>query len=229
MYSGVNSTDLSMIPSVPALLSAAEVIGGVAPEVSGAFLNYALYITDHYFNEHPISPNQHATYQQLTKMSRAVQIGSAKKLERFGDSITLIADDTQIQTHMYRLAYLAYAATSIHGFISTRVETKMQKVIPKINQIEPNVAQQSPGQQVAAPPATDLPFLAYGDPLSVRASNNSDITNTQNKPSYDDIFYGKPNTRALDLLEVSNASFRNNSFDLSYAALTAALKDLQLS
>ncbi|OHT14278.1 hypothetical protein TRFO_15458 [Tritrichomonas foetus] len=133
MFCNINSVPLSVVNSVPSLLSAAEMLEDSFPDVSGSFITYAFMLCDDYFSKNETNAEIDDSFSELKDLSTISTACSAKELEQFGDSILAASEDSQHPQEMNRLAYLAYAATSIHGAPSKRISQKMKRIESKID------------------------------------------------------------------------------------------------
>lgn len=131
-YCGVNTDIFPNVPSMSALLSAAEMFHASCPEISGAFMKYALALAENQIAMTGSSPQIDQALAPLIMNVSRCQVASAKTLEQFGDALFAAADGPSAQD-FHRIAYLCYSATSIYGLLAPRVAAKVMKAEQIVN------------------------------------------------------------------------------------------------
>ncbi|OHT04336.1 hypothetical protein TRFO_28160 [Tritrichomonas foetus] len=126
MYCGVNSHAFSDTQGVPAILSAAEMLQPRFPKIAGAFVRFASGIVQNFLAQSGSTPELDAAFVALAQAANQSPCATVKELERFADSLVASADGIY-SADFYRIAYLAYTATSMQGPLSNRVITKMTR------------------------------------------------------------------------------------------------------
>lgn len=135
MFCGIDTSALAFVKSVPALISAAELLNQVAPVISGAFLQYAVTLCDAYFVEHSISFNQ-IEYLKLKQLVSYYQIASSEDLDRFADSLLAKLSTCKAPEELERLAYLCYISKSIYGPITPQTEAQIKNLESQIAKVD---------------------------------------------------------------------------------------------
>lgn len=261
MFCGINTAPLSVVKSVQSLLSAAEMLASTLPNISGSFINYAFLLCDDYFSKNQSTPESIESFNKLKSVLTKCKISNAKELEQFGDSILAAAEDSSLPNEMYRLAYLSYAATSIHGPASQRVNQKIKRMESKIfaqpNPQNQNIQYQQSNSQNA--PIQNYPVNNNGIPQTAHPSmvtipsypkiDGPEFNNIPNppqtfgysqKPPPSNVQYPQissqenhsqtkktdDNNKCKQLIEIARLAFKNGSLNVAYAAMSAAIKEL---
>lgn len=118
MYCGINCQSFQNIPSINALLSAAEMLQTSHPTISGSLKHYATSLLSNKIL--PTDPN----YQSLLQLSNQTPSASAIELEQFADALIASAQGPY-ETDFYRLAYLIYGSISVQCQLPTRIMNKI--------------------------------------------------------------------------------------------------------
>lgn len=160
MFCGINAFSFPGVSGLQGLLSAAEMLQSGCPKISGAFIKYALSLIENHYSDDQPSPEVMPQYTALQQLSKSMPIASAKELESFGDSL-IAAADGPTTVDFYRLAYLAYACTTLEGEIKSRVLTKFSKAEQNIacNVPPPEAMYMPPGQS-----QVNYPRVSAGGP-----------------------------------------------------------------
>ena len=196
----LNIAPLAVVDSVPALLSAAEMLNDVSEleGISDSFITYADQLCQDYFANHPPNDEQLESYKQLRDASTIAGTASNEELENFGDRIMAEAEDSTLPDEMLRLAYLSYASTSIHGPISDRINKKLKRIENKMNRSNAN------------------------------DNKNSQSNESKNKPTPSEIKNqrNKVYERCEDLLKLAKLAFKNGSLTVAYASISAMIQEI---
>lgn len=288
MFCNINTAPLSTVKSVASLLSAAEMLENDLPDISGSFITYAFMLCEDHFSKNPTNPIIDESFSELKDLSTISTVSSAKELEQFGDSILAAADDSPLPNEMYRLAYLSYAATSIHGSTSHRVNQKMKrietKILPQANDFQnQNLYQHTNIQRIPThPPTTNymnhnfnnnfslngipqqpnyLPKQTFSQPSQIsdpsmitipsypkiesphfdrikdQAQNHEPNQHSSQKTNHADTSHPHPiqnqtkipesQKKCKELVEIAKVAFKNGSLKVAYAAMAAAIKELE--
>jgi hypothetical protein len=132
MFCGISTALFdSFVPSISALLSAAEMLQSRFPRIRGAFIRYAAGLIENHLVDIRNTAQFDAAFAPLRTMAQSATVAPVDELERFGNSL-LAAGDPSTANEFYRLAYLAYCATSIHGPIPPRIGQKIAKLAPML-------------------------------------------------------------------------------------------------
>jgi hypothetical protein len=223
MYCGINVTAFPDVPGLSALLSAAEMLQPKCPLISGSFVHYALALL-----QRSIASSGRADLSPallpLQQTASQVRPGSAGDLERFGDALCAIADG-RTAADFYRLAYLAYASTSLFGQPSPRILQKITKT------------QQSIGSNSKGAPQA-VPAYATG-PSGYPTDDDADLQIPSMYPGVDDesleIPSGYPGGIQIpasggngpELTNLAYDAFCAGADDIALAAIGAALQEFQ--
>lgn len=288
MFCNINTTPLSTVKSVASLLSAAEMLESSLPDISGSFITYAFMLCEDHFSRNPTNALIDESFSELKDLSTISTISSAKELEQFGDSILAAADDSTLPNEMYRLAYLSYSATSIHGPTSHRVNQKMKRIESRISpqrndlQSQNNMYQQTNMHTIPnQPPVTT--YGNYPNNFNLNSNNNYSLNNIPQQPAsmygqnfaqpnqvsdnsmlvmpsypkiesphfdrinkeqskqqpnlgvHTDSSHSQPikkeknesSKKCKELVEIAKVAFKNGSLKVAYAAMAAAIKELE--
>jgi hypothetical protein len=121
--------DPSLFPqvqSLPALLSGAQLLNPIAPSISGAFIRYASALIENQLAQNGSNSSLDTAFSPFRKFSSSSACASARELERFGDGL-IAAVGGSFAVDFIRLAYLCYAACSLHGELPARVRQKLEQ------------------------------------------------------------------------------------------------------
>lgn len=253
MFSNINTTPLAVVPSVPAILSAAEMLEDQFPDIAGSFIQYATLLCEDYFSKHPSNPEIDRSMKDLQELNASISEisirSTAKELEQFGDSLIATADITDLPTEMTRLVYLLYGATSIYGKISDKVNKKMQKLEIRLSSssVPPPTIQPShqPPQMPVYPKFEDIsqtPTVSHSAGINypslndLKMDNHPDISNAKgfHYPNFDLLTSStttaqNPNNhnKIKELVQIASVAFKKGSLNVAYAAMTAALTQME--
>ena len=135
MFCAIDTSSLACVKSGPALISAAELLNQVAPVISGAFIQYAIQLCDAHFSVHGM-PQNATEYTKLKQLVTYYQIASSHDLDRFADSLMACLGMSKAPKDLEKLAYLCYAAKSIHGPISAKTQGQIKALEDRISSRE---------------------------------------------------------------------------------------------
>jgi hypothetical protein len=161
MESGFNPSFFPQLPSLPALLSACTLLKGPSPPVSGALAHYACALVESHLAANGSNPRFDAAFAPLRAFASALPCAPACDLERFADAL-MGASARGFAQEFHGLAYLAYAACSLHGDLSPRVQQKLAKCEQILGDGEaPGPAPEpAPGPAPGPAPVAELAALA---------------------------------------------------------------------
>ena len=126
MFSGIETSSLADVPSVPALLAAAEMLQSAAPVISGSFLRLAILLCDSHFAQHPSTSAADAAYLRLKYVSASMEPASTHDLDRFASMLLAQIPESATPTELQQLVYFCYASHCIHGPISPQTLKQLQ-------------------------------------------------------------------------------------------------------
>lgn len=132
MFCAVDTGALASVKSVPALVSAAELLNQLAPVISGAFIQYAIKLCDAHFAVHGL-PLDTSEYTKLKQLVTFYQIASSEDLDRFADSLMASLETSKAPEDLEKLAYLCYAAKCIHGPLSAKTQGQIKALEDRIS------------------------------------------------------------------------------------------------
>ena len=131
-YLGVNTRLFEGVPSLGAILSAAEMLQQKCPLISGALVKYAVALIENNLAQVGSTQELDAALAPLAQRAGASHAAGARDLERFGDALVAAAVD-DYAVDFYKLGYLCYTATSIYGPLTTRLQQKLSKAENLLN------------------------------------------------------------------------------------------------
>jgi hypothetical protein len=129
MFCVVDTGPLREVQGVVALISAAEMLGSILPEISSPFVACAVTLIQTFAWQ--AAATHFEEVNSVLSSAAGAPAASPDELERFGDQLQSAATaDRGIELH--RLAYLAYAAASARGPLPPRVAAKLAEIKPFI-------------------------------------------------------------------------------------------------
>ena len=200
MFCGIDTSLLDDVPSVPALLSAAEMLQSAAPVISGSFVRLAVLLCDSHFSQNPPASAADAAYLKLKYLAASMEPASTLDLDRFANMLIARIPESATAPELRELVYFCRAAHCIHGPIS-------EQTISQLKALEREFATGTQGSVRKLSETVRVSSSPVQAPASLPEVPKSD--------------------RATDLIEVARYAFSNGSYKTAYMAMNAALAMLQ--
>ncbi|KAH0787022.1 polycystic kidney disease protein 1-like 3 [Histomonas meleagridis] len=182
MYCGIDASHFKEVNGIAVVLSAAEMLKGSFPNMQGTFLHYAAELIKKVIPNAESMPEKSVDMMTLNAMADGAACASVEELEKFGDALVSAAlTNASLAGELKRVAYVAYAATSLHGPISPVIQNKMQSIEGGLLSYSPPTTSApsaggppvfTPGSNAGGPPVfTPGSSKASGPPVFTPGSN----------------------------------------------------------
>ena len=214
--------------ALPAI-SAAEMLEQSQPQISASLATYALQLIDNVVVTFGESPELSDARQKILAHVAGKQLADTKMLDRFGSSLYMAAESSPNKSELMGLAYLAYAASSIHGPMKKSV---MQRLLKAEKGISPESVSFTPSSSEMPPSGAPSSFVPSTPPPS---QPQSDMPSQEPPSQFPPWMYqqGDESTdnddpKAQKLATIARDSFKAGAYDIALTAMLALVKELEV-
>lgn len=218
-YFNVSIEFAQTVPGLEIVLQFAEMMQSSLPTIAIAFANYGICLIDNFMvSIESQDPAGLAARNILKGLIAGKPCADAETLDSFGSKVMIAADISQNRVDLIKLAYIAFAATSVYGPMKNSTQNRLNRC----TQILEEATTQAGMGDMLDDPSLDIPTNtpAASNPYTPQpAVTNSYYQPEPSMPTED--------PKHLKLAKIAQEAFREGAYDIALTAVMAAMKELE--